>query len=199
LEDYKKRSTQKTKAGGAMSMMAHMELALKHKLNVNLGDVIYYVNNGIKASHGDVQKISKPTKKQKEEYLLEHGKEMPDGFVQINCYMLDQKTIEENPTMTGDYNVTRAVSVFNKRIEPLLICFGREIRNELLVEDPKDRALFTSNQCELINGVPFEPEDQDSIQDLLNITEAELKFWEKRGISPNYIYDLAEPGWENFM
>ena len=36
--------------------MAHMELAIKLGMHVNLGDVMYYVNNGVKASHGDVQK-----------------------------------------------------------------------------------------------------------------------------------------------
>jgi hypothetical protein len=46
-----------------MSMMAHMELAIQNKLNVNLGDVIYYVNNGTKASNGDVQKVTKPTER----------------------------------------------------------------------------------------------------------------------------------------
>jgi DNA polymerase elongation subunit (family B) len=199
MEDYKKRSTQKTKAGGAMSMMAHMELALKHKLNVNLGDVIYYVNNGIKASHGDVQKISKPTKKQKEEYLLEHGKEMPDGFVQINCYMLDQKTIEENPTMTGDYNVARAVSVFNKRIEPLLVVFKDEIRDSLLVENPDERGLFTLSQCELINGHPFDEKDQDSLEEVLNMSEAEVDYWQRRGLKPDYMYELAEEGWKDYV
>jgi DNA polymerase elongation subunit (family B) len=199
MEDYKKRSTQKTKAGGAMSMMAHMELALQNKLNVNLGDVIYYVNNGVKASNGDVQKITKPTKKLQEEYMLAHGKPIPEGYVQINCYMLEQSKIESNPNMTGEYNVPRAITTFNKRIEPLLICFGQEVRDGLLVDEPKDRGIFTTQQCELINGVPFEPEDQDNVEDLLTITDSEILFWDRVGLSPNYIYDLAEPGWEKFM
>ncbi len=41
-----------------MSRMAHMELAIQNGLNVNLGDVIMYVNNGTKASQGDVQKMT---------------------------------------------------------------------------------------------------------------------------------------------
>ena len=41
-----------------MSRMAHMELAIQEGLNVNLGDVIMYVNNGTKASQGDVQKMT---------------------------------------------------------------------------------------------------------------------------------------------
>jgi DNA polymerase elongation subunit (family B) len=197
MEDYKKRSTQKTKAGGAMSMMAHMELAIQNKLNVNLGDVIYYVNNGIKASNGDVQKITKPTKKLQEEYMLAHGKPISEGYVQINCYMLEQSVLESNPNMTGEYNVARAVTTFNKRIEPLLVVFKQEVRDGLLVDEPKDRGIFTTEQCELISGVPFEEGDQDRLkEDLLDMSEDEIKFWEKTNIDPNYIYELAEEGWE---
>ena len=176
IDEYKKRLTTKTKAGNSMSRMAHLELAIQNNLNVNLGDVITYVNNGIKASHGDVQKKN-------------------DG-VQINCYLLNPADIEKNPNLTGEYNVPRAITTFNKKIEPLLIVFNQEVRDSLLVTDPEQRGIFTTSQCELINGVPFEPQDQDSVEDLLTITEAELKFWERRGIEPNYIYDLAEEGWE---
>jgi DNA polymerase elongation subunit (family B) len=204
LDDYKKRSTQKTKSGGAMSMMAHMELALKHKLNVSLGDVIYYVNNGTKASQGDVQKVNKLKRGWSEEqlkyYYEGHGKYPDDSLtsmIQINCYMLDQSEIENNPDMKGDYNVPRAIATFNKRIEPLLVVFKEEIRDGLLVSKPDDRSFFTKDQCELINGVPFEEKDQDRLyEDVLDISEPELKYWEKRGLSPDYIYDLAEEGWE---
>ena len=202
MSDYVKRSKQKTKAGGDMSMMAHMELAMKHKLNVNLGDVIYYVNNGTKASDGDVQKITKKlTKKQTEEYIATYKKDPPPPSkeIQINCYMLDQKTLEDNPGMTGEYNVSRAVATFNKRIEPLLVVFKDEVRNSLLVDVPDERGIFTKDQCELINGHPFEPEDQDTLEEVLTLSEGEVKYWEKRGLSPDYIYELAEEGWENLI
>ncbi len=177
MDDYVKRLTQKTKAGNQMSRMAHMELALQAGIGVNLGDVIMYVNNGIKASHGDVQKKG-------------------EG-VQINCYMLDANILENNPDMTGEYNVPRAIVTFNKRIEPLLVCFKQDVRDLLLVTDPSDRGIFTTEQCELINGMPFEDGDQDKLEeDVLQITEAELQYWEKRGVKPDYIYDLAEQGWE---
>ncbi len=52
IDEYKKRLTTKTKSGNSMSRMAHMELAIQEGLNVNLGDVIMYVNNGTKASQG---------------------------------------------------------------------------------------------------------------------------------------------------
>ena len=101
--------------------------------------------------------------------------------------------------MRGDYNVARAIATFNKRIEPLLIVFKDEVRDNLLVTDPEDRGFFTTDQCELINGVPFKPEDQDTIEDLLTVTDQELEFWKKVGIDPNYIYDLASEGYEVFL
>jgi hypothetical protein len=201
MDDYKKRSKEKTKAGNEMSRMAHMELAIRDGIAVNLGDVIFYVNNGLKASHGDVQKVNdKMTKKEKEEYKAIHGKDPVLGsHIQLNCYRLNQSELESNPDMLGDYNVARAVVTFNKRIEPLLIVFGEEVRNNLIVDNPEERGIFTKEQCKLINGVPFEPADQDSIDDLLTITDQEKIYWEKRGIDPEYIYELAEQGWEELV
>jgi hypothetical protein len=179
LDDYAKRSTQRTKGGAFMSKMAHMELALKHKLKVSLGDVISYVNNGTRASHGDVQKKG--------------------DTVQLNCYMLDVTELENNPDMTGEYNIPRAIATFNKRIQPLLVVFKEEVRKGLLVTDPEQRGFFTKEQCQLVNGLPFKESDQDTVEDLLTISENEVKYWDKVGIDPNYIYELAEPGWEDFI
>ena len=177
LEDYKKRLSTKTKAGNSMSRMAHMELALQENLKVNLGDVIMYVNNGLRASHGDVQKKG-------------------DGL-QLNCYMLDKNILDDNPDLKGDYNVARAVTTFNKKLQPLMVVFQDEVRNNLLVNEPEKRGIFTKSQCELINGHPLDEGSQDRLQeDVLDVTEQELKYWEKRGLSPDYMYDLAEEGWE---
>jgi hypothetical protein len=204
IDDYKKRCGTKTKAGSLMSRMSHMELAIKHNLKVSLGDIIMYVNNGEKASHGDVQKVTKNlyTKKTLEEYISEHGKEpevKSTSHIQLNCYMLDPNDIENNPDMRGDYNIARAIVTFNKRIEPLLIVFKEEVREGLIVNNPEDRSFFTKEQCEMINGVPFKEGDQDTIEDLLTITDLELKFWDRVGVSSDYIYDLAEPGWEEHI
>jgi hypothetical protein len=186
--------------------MAHIELAIRDKIAISLGDVIFYVNNGIKASHGDVQKVNKPKNGWKQEHIDMYFKNYEkvltndmESFVQLNCYRLNPSELESNPNMTGEYNVARAIVTFNKRIEPLLIVFGEEVRDNLIVTDPKDRGLFTKEQCKLINGVPFEPADQDSIEDLLTITDQEMKFWDSINGNPNHIYDFAEEGWENFV
>jgi DNA polymerase elongation subunit (family B) len=199
LDEYRKRLTTKTKAGNSMSRMAHMELAIQEGLSVNLGDVIMYVNNGTKSSQGDVQKMTvKQIKDTNALNLFNNPKAKPitDG-VMVNCYMLDKDILEKDPDLTGDYNVPRAVTTFNKRIEPLMVVFQDEVRNGLIVTDPEQRGIFTTSQCELINGHPLGDGDQDDLQkDVLDITEQELKYWEKRGLKPDYMYDLAEENWE---
>jgi hypothetical protein len=198
VDDYKKRLTQKTKAGNSMSRMAHMELVIKENISVNLGDVITYVNNGKKSSQGDVQKMTPKQIREINETnkkLDPKFKDISDGVV-INCYILDSNTIENNPNLTGDYNIPRAISTFNKRVEPLLVVFKEEVREGLIVDNPSDRGIFTSSQCELINGKPFSEGDQDNLEEVLSMSENEKIYWEKRGLSPNYIYELAESDWE---
>jgi len=176
IDDYNKRLNTKTKAGNSMSRMAHMELAIKSGLNVNLGDVIMYVNNGLRASHGDVQKKG-------------------DSF-QINCYMLDKDILDTNPDLTGEYNVPRAITTFNKRIEPLLVVFKDEVRESLIVDNPSKRGIFTSLQCELINGHPISDGDQDTLEEVMEISANEMTYWYKRKLSPFYMYHNAEKGWQ---
>jgi hypothetical protein len=199
IDDYKKRLTTKTKAGNSMSRMAHMELAIREGLSVNLGDVIMYVNNGTKASQGDVQKMTAKQIRDTNAVAIANNpksKLITDG-VMINCYMLESDVLEKTPDLTGDYNVPRAITTFNKRIEPLLVVFKEEVRNGLIIDNPSERGIFTTSQCELINGRPFSESDQDRLQeDVLDISEAELSYWEKRGLTPDYMYELAEEGWE---
>jgi DNA polymerase elongation subunit (family B) len=200
IDDYIKRLSTKTKAGNSMSRMAHMELAIQNNLTVNLGDVIMYVNNGTKASQGDVQKMTAKQIKDTNAINLHNNpkaKPITEG-VMVNCYMLDKDILDKDPDLTGDYNVPRAITTFNKRIEPLLVVFKDEVRNGLIVSEPSERGIFTTSQCELINGHPLGEGDQDDLQkDVLDITEQELNYWERRGLKPDYMYELAEEGWEN--
>jgi DNA polymerase elongation subunit (family B) len=203
IDDYKVRCTQKTKAGSLMSRQAHMELAIQNKLHVNLGDVIMYVNNGSKASHGDVQKVNKLKRgwsdEEKEYYLTNNGKYPDDSvmsMIKINCYMLDPDELEKNPDLTGEYNVARAVATFNKRLEPLMVVFKDDVRNTLLTDDFNKREFFTKEQCSLVNGYPLGDGDQDSLDEVLTISDGEEKYWKKRGLDPFYMYEKALEGWE---
>ena len=200
IDEYKKYVTKTTKAGSLMSRQAHMELIMINDYPAGLGDTIYYVNNGIKKSSGDVQKIAKPTKKQKEEYLAKYGMEIPEGHIEINCYMIPEKEITNNPDLKGDYNVPRYLNNFNKRIEPLLVAFRPEIREDILIEDPKERQYFTKSQCELINGFPMKEEGQDKLEEVMTLSDSEVLFWNRVQRDPYFMYvedslSLADPYW----
>ena len=80
-----------------MSRQAHMELVMLNNYPAGLGETIYYVNNGKKKTSGDVQKITKPTKKQNEEFINTYGTPMPNGYIEINCYRISEKDIVNNP------------------------------------------------------------------------------------------------------
>ena len=188
VEDYKKHIKKTTKSGSLMSRQAHMELVMLNNYPAGLGETIYYVNNGTKKSSGDVQKISKPSKKAKDEFLAKHGFEMPDDYLEVNCYMIPEKEITENPNMTGDYNVARYINIFNKRIEPLLCVFKPEIREDILVETPEDRQYFTKNQCDLVNGYPLKEEGQDKFDEVMTLSDSEVLFWNRMGRDPFFMY-----------
>ena len=188
VEDYKKHCKKTTKAGSLMSRQAHMELIVQNNHPAGLGDTIYYVNNGSKKSSGDVQKITKATKKQQEEYLLKYNIPMPDNFIEVNCYMISEKEIQDNPDMTGDYNVPRYLSNFNKRVEPLLVVFKPDIREDILIEDPKDRQFFTKLQCELVNGFPLKESGQDKFDEVMTLSDSEVIFWNRVGRDPFFMY-----------
>ena len=200
IEDYRKHIMKTTKSGSLMSRQAHMELIMLNDYPAGLGDTIYYVNNGEKKSSGDVQKVTTPTKKKKEEFLAKHGYEMPNNFIEINCYMIPEKEITNNPDLKGDYNVARYLSNFNKRIEPLLVVFRPEIREDILIEDPAQRQYFTKSQCELVNGYPMKEEGQDKIEEVMTLSDSEVLFWNRVQRDPYFMYvedtlKLADPYW----
>jgi len=193
IEDYKVHITKTTKAGSLMSRQAHMELLMRAGKNPGLGDTIYYVNNGEKKSHGDVQKkTTKMTKKQIEDYTNSNGdvplELLSKSEVTLNCYLIDEKEIENNPDLLGEYNVPRYLAAFNKRIEPLLVVYSPEIRKDILIEDPKDQPIFTKSQTVMGRGFPMKEKDQDQLDEVLTLSDMEVTFWQNVGIDPYYMY-----------
>jgi DNA polymerase I len=203
VNDYKKYIQKTTKAGSLMSRQAHMELIIQNDHPAGLGDTIYYVNNGVKKSSGDVTKITKPTKRQQEEFTEKNGYPMPNNFVEVNCYMIPEKEITDNPNLTGDYNVARYLNNFNKRMEPLLCVFKPEIRDDILIEKPEDRQYFTKGQCELVNGFPLKEEGQDKFDEVMTLSDSEVLFWNRVGRDPFFMYvedsiNLVDPYWVDY-
>jgi len=200
INDYRKYVQKTTKAGSLMSRQAHMELIMRSDYPAGLGDTIYYINNGTKKSSGDVQKVSRPSKKVLEEYLVKHGTPMPEDYIEVNCYMIDEKEILNNPNLKGDYNVPRYLNNFNKRVEPLLVVFHPSIREDILIESPDQRQFFTKLQCELVNGFPLKEEGQDKLDEVMTLSDSEVLFWNRVGRDPYFMYvenslELADPFW----
>jgi len=79
-----------------------------------------------------------------------------------------------------------------------LVVFSPEIRDEILVENPEDRPLFTKSQTELVRGYPRRDGDQDTLDEVLTLSDTEIVFWNSVGINPFYMYidntmDLVDP------
>ena len=176
---------QKNKVGNLKSRQAHMELVIKHDLNVNLGDVIYYVNTGEAKSHADIKTIKDKETKQIVEILF-------------NCKLIPQSQLESNPDLTNDeYNVAKYLNAFNKRIKPLLVCFDTEIRDKIIIDVFKDkktkvlkleeRSVFSKKECELTAGKPFEETDQDSYEYVMRMSDEEIRFWDSVDKLPNFM------------
>ena len=61
-----------------------------------------------------------------------------------------------------------------------------------MVKKPEDIQFFTKKQCELINGLPRREGDQDTLEDILKLSDEEVVFWEKIGEHPEkFLSDLG--------
>jgi hypothetical protein len=132
-----------------------------------LDSMIYLVNIGRLQSHGDSAIIT--------------DKSTGESF--IASRLITAKTLEENPDMTGEYNVARYISAFNKRVETLLEGFSEEVKNNLIVKSPEKRNHFTTEQSKLRNY------DHDDFDESMYLENAEIKFWNKTGYDPYSIWD----------
>lgn len=243
MNEYKVKMTKKNKAGNPMPRQAHMELALRAGLDINLGDTIYFVNIGKSKSNGDIKTLikSKMTKKELTEYELENGYPMKSELeVKINAKLIDPIVVDSNlelikemeslnkmltsitdedkineiknkiesiesELITDEYNVAKYLEAFNKKVEPLLVCFHPDIRNNILISIKKDkktkidkmteRFIFSEDQCCLVSGMANKAKDQDDyVEDLMKMEDKEIRFWDSVNKVPNNI-DISE--WES--
>jgi DNA polymerase elongation subunit (family B) len=114
ISEYKAKANKKNKAGNPMPKQAHMELAVKHNLNVNLGDTIYYVNTGKGKTQGDIKTLnrSKMTKKELETYFNTYGHSPKfETEIQINCQLIDPSVVESNLDMVKEIETLKKILI----------------------------------------------------------------------------------------
>jgi DNA polymerase elongation subunit (family B) len=149
-----------------------------------LDSTLYYVNTGTRKSHGDVKIVKK---KDKEGNLISEE-------VVINANLINNQDLEENPDMTGEYNVDKYLDALNSRIEGLFDGFVDEVKDKILVKierkkkDKREQVTlikqeFTNDQLKLKS---FKLDDIDEVMYLENM---EIDFWNRTGYNPNVVWD----------
>ena len=172
IKQYKNRGLNKNNQ--PLPRQAHMELLIKEGIRPQLGDEVYYVNNGTRKSHGDIQVRKRKT-------------DPEEGVLIFNSYLISSEQMEKNPNLKGEYNVPKYVESFNKKVEPLLVVFRTHIRESLLITDPSEKQFFTRSELELVNGIASKPGDQDDLTELMTMSDEEKVFWTKNNTSPNFM------------
>ena len=124
----------------------------------------------------------------------------------LNCALVPRDILDkEEDTFCADvsedleYNVPKYVDMFNKRITPLLVCFSKEIRSDILIDNPNNRPYFTEEQCELVSGEPNKPGDQDTYEQLMTMEDKEIRFWKKYNLVPPFVEECGMGTWEEIL
>lgn len=168
----------------------------------------YYYLNGEKTEiTKEVEKLYKNQDKTLPDYVKKSRLELArDSYgntafdedeIILNCKLVPNEILEkEEDVLCSDYegmeyNVEKYIDQFNKRITPLLVCFHPDIRNKILVTNPKDKLFFTEEQSKLVSGYPNKEEDQDTFEALMTPERKEIEFWLKVNEVPPFVKECG--------
>ncbi len=153
----------------------------------------FLLKNGWEMSWSDDNWVRKDSKNKESNTGIPtdmaYRQSLGESVVALNCKLIPNSVIENDPDATGEYNIDRYLDAFNKRVKPLLVCFDPSLRDDILVSNPSDRKYYTRQELELTSGQPFKEGDQDKLDELLTITDEELEFWNSIGVSPTYMFE----------
>lgn len=160
----------------------------------------------------DIDKFYKAYKKENKENknLLSKSewikKTYPKSFIEeeliMNCMLVPYEIVNSEKDIFCsevdiEYNVAKYIDMFNKRITPLLVCFSKDIREQILIKNPDEKKYFTEEQCQLSSGEPNKPTDQDTYEQLMTMEDKEIKFWTKYDLIPPFIEECGMGKWED--
>lgn len=119
IETYKESCKTLTKSGTKKARQAWYELAIKHNLDVHMGDTIYYINVGIEKGESDVKRVTKyfyiNEKGEKIDYILTQGRTKKDkelGGVKKDLFEYSKKEYSKS----GEKGLISQLEYTNKHI-----------------------------------------------------------------------------------
>lgn len=158
------------------------------------------------ADRKEAKKNNVKSKKTKKDILDEtYGKRWYEvDEIILNCKLVPREIIDSEEDVLCseyedlEYNVDKYIDQFNKRIKPLLVCFSKDIRDSILVTDPKDKQYFTKAQAELVSGFPNKETDQDTYEALMTPERKEIAFWERVHKTPPFLKE-CDADWDTLL
>ena len=168
----------------------------------------YYDENGNKVEiTKEVEKLYKEQDKTLPDYVKKtrlelakekYGKSVCDeDEIILNCKLVPNEILDKEEDVLCseyeglEYNVEKYIDQFNKRITPLLVCFSKDIRDKILITNPKDKKFFTEEESKLVSGQPNKDEDQDTYEQLMTPERKEIEFWLKINEVPPFVKECG--------
>jgi DNA polymerase elongation subunit (family B) len=141
---------------------------------------------------------------EKEEWIkVNYSSAQKEEEIIMNCVLVPQEVLESDDDVFCDenfeYNTSKYIDMFNKRITPLLVCFKRDIRDKILISNPNERQYFTEEESKLCSGEPNKVSDQDTYEQLMTMEDKEIKFWTKYNLVPPFIEECGMGKWEDIV
>lgn len=184
LDSYKKECSKLTKSGTKKARQAWYELAIKDKLDVNMGDAIYYINVGSSKLSSDIKRETKYyiyetvdgkktkrdiTKELEKEYKKYNNKEVSitdfgsgvfgkiyeEDVLNFNCIRLPNEVVEDEDDKYCD-------SDFEYNVEKYINMFNKRISPLFVCFDPKIRYRTNENGTVVSNIMITNPDDRKS-------------------------------------
>ena len=115
----------------------------------------------------------------------------------LNCKLVPKEILDtEDDVLCSEYegleyNVEKYIDQFNNRIRPLLVCFHPDIRDKILVTNPKDKKYFTEEESKLVSGYPNKEGDQDTYEALMTPEKKEIEYWLKINELPPFVKECG--------
>ena len=144
----------------------------------------------------NVSKVSELNTTQKKEILKKYITKEEDEII-LNCQLVPSEIVDsENDVLCSDvdgleYNSEKYIAQFNNRITPLLVCFSKKIRDNILITNPEDRKYFTEEESQLVSGEPNNESDQDTYEALMTPERKEIEYWTKVNEIPPFVKECG--------